>query len=346
MVEIRKEVTKGSWSIIAPIRGKRPFDFTRDSREKDMEEETRNCPFCPENEEDTPPEIYAIGKENSGDKSSWRVRVFPNKYPALDKDGNSSVIESDFFKTMGGFGFHEVIAETPQHEANLANLPVEQIELVVQTYLERMSSLTERSEIEYVSIFRNKGGRAGASLTHPHSQIMATTFVPELQKTEFHRASSFYKDKGVCLYCSLIKAEKRVSKRVILENEGFITISPFGARFPYETHILPKTHESSFQQITKEETNLLARTLKQTLTALSDELGNFPYNYVIHTGPGNPESKTKGDSYHWHVEILPRLTTPAGFERGSGNYINIVTPEDAARTLKGKIDEIEELDDS
>lgn len=338
MVEIREEVTKGIWSIIAPTRGKRPFDYTGKSENKDVKEETGDCPFCPGNETDTPPEVYSIRDENSQTESSWRVRVFPNKFPALDEDGTSSVIESDLFKTMGGFGFHEVVAETPLHDVRLEDLPVEDIQLIIQTYLERLSTFSEHPEIKYVSMFRNQGERAGASLTHPHSQIMATTFVPKLVRTEFKQASSFYRDKGSCLYCNLIEEEKRVSERVILENEGFIALSPFGARFPYETHLLPKKHQMGFQEITEEETSLLAEVLKITLTALAGELGDFPYNYVIHTAPQTPiEGEIDQFTYHWHIEILPRLTIPAGFERGSGNFINIVSPEDAAEALRGRI---------
>ncbi|MEF8798638.1 MAG: galactose-1-phosphate uridylyltransferase [Candidatus Bipolaricaulota bacterium] len=339
MVEIRKEVTKGIWTIIAPTRGERPFDYTGKSENKDAREESRDCPFCPGNEGDTPSEVYSIRDENSQTEFSWQVRVFPNKFPALDKEGTSSVIESDLFKTMGGFGFHEVVAETPLHDVRLEDLPVEDIKLIIQTYLERLSAFSEHPEIKYVSIFRNQGERAGASLTHPHSQIMATTFVPNLVRTEIERTSSFHRAKGSCIFCDLIEAEKREGKRIISENEGFVTISPFGARFPYETHLLPKKHQMGFQEITEEETSLLADELKKTLTALTGELGDFPYNLVIHTSPQTrTESETEEYTYHWHIEILPRLTIPAGFERGSENFINIVSPEDAAEALRGKID--------
>jgi len=198
MVEIRKEITKDEWSIIAPTRSERPFDFTEDSRES-RGGKGSDCPFCPGNESNTPPEVYGVRKGDTSGESDWKVRVFPNKYPALDRNDTSAVIEGDLFESMGGFGYHEVIAETPKHDASLHELDVEEIKLVIETYTNRATKLAEEPEIEYVSIFRNQGKRAGASLSHPHSQVIATTFIPDLLKREYREANSFHDRKGRCL---------------------------------------------------------------------------------------------------------------------------------------------------
>ncbi len=338
MIEIRKDLPKNEWAIIAPVRGDRPFDFS--SEDKDNEKTSKDCPFCPGNEDQTPPEVYAVRAGDQSDGSDWKVRVFPNKYPALDQDGTSSTIEGDLFQSLGGFGFHEVIAETPEHEINLEDLEEERIGLVIDTYLERRKELGKNTEIKYVSIFRNKGKRAGASLAHPHSQILATTFVPRIPRIEYHQTESFHRKTGDCFYCRLIEAEKREARRVILENEEFIAISPFWSRFPFETHIIPKEHESDFGASTGKEISGLAKSLKRTLTSLRSELGDFPYNYSIHTTPvsekeNDPKLK---ESYHWHLEIFPRLTNPAGFEWGSGNFINVLSPEEATKRLRSNLD--------
>ena len=339
MVEIRKEVTKNEWSIIAPTRSDRPFDFGEEPGQKEKEN-VSDCPFCPGNESDTPSETYAIREDEKSGVSDWQVRVFPNKFPALDRDGTDTAIEGDIFESMGGFGYHEVVAETPKHNQSLDDLEVGEIALVLQTYAKRAMTFIKDPKVEYVSMFRNQGKKAGASLSHPHSQIMATTFVPNLLKREYAEASSFFNQKGECLHCRIMEEEKREGQRIILENDGFLVFSPFGSRFPYETHLYPKRHRHSFAQIDEDEITLMAGALKRTLRSMSANFGHlFPYNYSIHTGYSREFSNIDGfeESYHWHLEIIPRLTTPAGFEWGSGNYINIINPEDAAGKLRNKI---------
>ncbi len=339
MVEIRKEVTKDEWSIIAPTRSDRPFDFSGNSQNGESKN-VSDCPFCPGNEADTPPESYAIRSGEESGSSDWNIRVFPNKYPALDRDGTTSVIESDLYQSMGGFGYHEVVAETPSHNKSLAKQNINEIELVIKTYVERAKELSSDPEIAYVSIFRNQGKDAGASLRHPHSQIIATPFVPNLLRTEYRVAENFTDRTGKCLYCQLLDAEKAERQRIVLENEGFVAFAPFGARSPYETHLYPKKHGSKFTEISKGEISEMAEALKLTLTAMRKKFTDFlPYNYSIHTSPAG-DSSGKQDfekNYHWHLELVPRLTTPAGFERGSGNFINIVSPEKAARELQNEL---------
>ncbi len=338
MAEIRREITKGKWTIVAPSRGDRPFDFSNQSEEEKEREVDDECPFCPGNESETPKEIQAI-RENEKDESSWRVRVFPNKFPALDSNGSSAVIEGDLFKSVGGFGYHEVVAETPRHDKSLTELSVKEIELVVKTYLNRLEELGTRSGISYVSIFKNRGKRAGASLEHSHSQIMATTFIPSMLDQEYERGARHRSKVGSCLYCDLIEIETEKGERIVFEDDHFVVICPYGSRFPYETRILPKRHSSDFGRITDEEIDHLGLTLKKTLSGLTEVLGGFPYNYTIHTGPAYPEELDVPirESYHWHLEITPRLTTPAGFEKGAEDFINIVRPEKAAEKLRNAV---------
>ncbi|MBS3788397.1 galactose-1-phosphate uridylyltransferase, partial [Candidatus Bipolaricaulota bacterium] len=239
-----------------------------------------------------------------------------------------------------GVGYHEVIAETPEHNTSLTELEIDEIELVIKTYINRAEDLAGNTEIDYVSIFRNQGKDAGASLSHPHSQIIATSFVPDLLRREYREAGIFYERKGKCLYCQLMEAEKTEGRRIVLEKDGFVAFVPFGARYPYETHLYPRKHQSSFTEIGDYEIRQMAEALKLTLSAMREKfISFFPYNFSIHTGPAG-DSRNQEDfeeKFHWHLEIIPRLTTPAGFERGSGNFINIVSPEKAARELRNKL---------
>ncbi len=243
------------------------------------------------------------------------------------------------FRSMGGLGYHEVLAETPRHDRELADLSVEEIELVIRTYLNRFRELSGNPEIKYVSIFKNRGRRAGASLEHSHSQIMGTTFLPNTLKREYGLAEDYLNESGSCLYCDIIRAEKREDARVVLENDDFIVICPYGSRFPYETRILPKQHSNVFSDLADEGINQLSAALRETLRALTERLGSFPYNFTVHTAPySSVGGESPGvESYHWHLEIMPRLTTPAGFERGTDNFINIVSPEKAAGELRQKV---------
>lgn len=330
--QARKSVPKDRWIIIAPGRGDRPFDFSKPEKEA-----TTDCPFCEGNEDRTPPEVFAIRHKENPNGRGWKVRVFSNKYPALNEEEVPYVIEEDLVETMGGYGRHEVVVETPKHRTRLEELDPDEIKLVLMTYRARYRELISDPDIRYVSIFKNNGLRAGASLSHPHSQILATPFVPALQLTELNNTKDFYDQMGRCYYCNLIDSELSEGVRIVAENDRFLVLSPYAARFPFELHIIPKTHESNFSELTHDGAREFSNILKATLIGLKEELGEFPYNYSIHTAPGLADGENKFErSYHWHVEIMPRLTNPAGFEWGSGNYINTVAPEDAADRVRTK----------
>jgi len=334
MITIRKSVPKDVWTIIAPARGDRPFDF---SDRSESGSDPDDCPFCPGNESHTPPETYAIREGDRDAVEDWSIRVFANKFPALNEDENPSIIEDDLFTTMGGFGYHEVVVETPDHYTSLSELPEKQIELVVWAYKHRYGELSTRDQVKYVSIFKNHGRRAGASLAHPHSQIMATPFIPSDLKTELSNSETFYNETGSCYYCRLLAEELQDDKRVLSTNEHFVALAPYASRFPFEFHIIPKKHKSNFVDISTEEITSLSKILQTSLNGLKMELGDFPYNFFIHTAPAEPgEWAHTAEHYHWHLEITPRITNPAGFEWGGGNFVNIVSPEDAVRRIKEK----------
>jgi UDPglucose--hexose-1-phosphate uridylyltransferase len=235
------------------------------------------------------------------------------------------------FDKMNGIGAHEVIIETPDHNKDLIDLDKKQMEDVIWAYRERTIDLKKDPRFRYILIFKNQGEAAGASLEHSHSQLIATPIVPKRVTEELEGAGKYYEYKERCIFCDIVKQEISENERVILQNDSFISIEPFAPRFPFETWILPKKHSPAFEKIKKEETPALAAILRETLQRLAKALNNPPYNYILHT---SPVDSYHDKEYHWHVEIMPKLTRVAGFEWGTGFYINPTAPEDAATYLK------------
>jgi UDPglucose--hexose-1-phosphate uridylyltransferase len=329
MPELRKDPIIGRWVIISTERGKRPSDFAETSKRRT---EPKLCPFCPGNESSTPPEIIAFRHSSSEpNKPGWTLRVISNKFPALRIEGDLNREGRGIFDKMNGVGAHEVIIETTDHMKNLADLEIKQIEDVLWAYRERTSDLKKDPRFRYVMIFKNQGEAAGASLEHAHSQLIATPIVPKRVIEELEGSKKYYDYKERCVFCDAIKQDVQENDRVVMQNEFFIAVEPFAPRFPFETWVLPKRHSSAFEEINAEEIAALSTTLKETLMRLSLALNDPPYNYIVHTAPiGNH----KKEEYHWHIEIMPKLTKVAGFEWGTGFYINPTAPEDAARYLK------------
>lgn len=328
MPDLRKDPIVGRWVIIAPDRAKRPEDFTHQFRET----MGRYDPFAEGNEDATPPEVLAYrahGTEPNG--PGWRVRVVPNKFPALQVEGDLNKRGDGLYDMMNGVGAHEVIIECPQPETNLSRLSVENIREVFWAYRDRLVDLKRDRRLVHGLIFKNKGAAAGASLAHSHSQLIVTSVVPISIWEEMTGSLEFYNYRGRCIYDDMIHQESRTAKRVVLETDHYIVICPFASRVPFETWVLPKHHSSHYENITKQGLEELGGVMKTVLTKLELALDDPPYNYMIHTAPFDvPEMP----HYHWHIEILPRLTRMAGFEWGSGFYINPVTPEDAAEFLR------------
>ncbi len=341
MPELRKDPISERWVIIATERGKRPSDFCGGEAVA-MEKEPKTCPFCEGGEDKTPPEIIAWRKPGTlKNKPGWLVRVIPNKFPALVTEGEVNRRGVGVFDMISGIGAHEVIIESPKHNEHLADAPPEQTEKVLWAYKERIRDLERDKRFRYVLVFKNYGSAAGASLSHPHSQIIATPITPRYLKMELQNARDYFQQKERCIFCDMIVQELSTGDRVVAENEYFVAIEPFAARFPFETWILPRKHSHGFTYLNDEDALQLANIMRDTLQRLKLTLNDPPYNYVLHTSPNPVVRPGKPDywgtiqyDFHWHIEIIPRLTKQAGFEWGSGLYINPTPPEEAARYLR------------
>jgi UDPglucose--hexose-1-phosphate uridylyltransferase len=328
MPELRKDPVIGRWVIISTERGKRPSDFESQPRSK----ESKTCPFCPGNESMTPPEIKAVRPDGSRpDTPGWKLRIISNKYPALKIEGDLNREGRGIFDKMNGVGAHEVIIETDDHQRDLVDLSEEEIANVLWAYRFRYKDLKKDPRFRYIMIFKNKGEAAGASLEHAHSQLIATPVVPKRVSEELEGAKRYYDYKERCIFCDIVRQELADRERVVVENKSFIALEPFAPRFPFETWVLPKKHYAAFEDTPEEDSILLASLLKETLMRLSISLNEPPYNYIIHVSPLGEEYDRE---YHWHFEIIPKLTKVAGFEWGTGFYINPTSPEEATAYLR------------
>lgn len=328
MPELRKDPISGRWVIISIERGKRPSDFISPSQRRRA---GGFCPFCPGNEHTTTPEIIAFRPASTSPNSEgWTLRVVPNKFPALQIQGELSKKGEGVFDQMNGVGAHEVIIETPDHQLSLSTMPLRAVEDVLWAYFFRLSDLKKDFRLKYVLIFKNEGEIAGSSLEHTHSQLIALPIVPKIVKEEMESSKKYYENKERCIFCDIINQELSADKRVIYENDKYLSISPFAPREPFETWILPKQHESSFSPSEKSFSSL-SEILQRTLRQLDRVLDTPPYNFIIHTSPFKEEIN---DYYHWHIELVPKLTKTAGFEWGSGFYINPTPPEEATKYMK------------
>jgi UDPglucose--hexose-1-phosphate uridylyltransferase len=328
MPELRKDPIHGRWVIISTERGRRPSDFaTEPSRPIGG-----FCPLCEGNEDKTPPEIIAF-RENGTPPNTpgWTLRVVSNKFPALRIEGELNREGDGIYDKMNGLGAHEVVIETPRHNETLATLPLQAVKSVLWAYRERMTDLRRDHRLRYVLVFKNHGLAAGASLEHSHSQIIALPIVPKRVSEEIEGAKNYFLYKDRCVFCDIIRQELHQKSRVINENQAFVSITPFASRFPFETWILPKTHYPSFEHMESSLYEPAAQILSDTLHRLHQVLNNPPYNYVIHTSSFPQEDQ---DYYHCHLEIMPILTKVAGFEWGTGFYINPTPPEEAAQYLR------------
>lgn len=337
MPELRKDPIIGRWVIIATERARRPDQFS--SHIHDPEEE-KACPFCEGKEGKTPPEIYAIRPRNSTRNGpGWDLRVVPSISPFLRVEGDLDRRGNGVYDVMNGVGAHEIVIETNQHIANIADLSEEQIARVLNCYSDRIVDLEKDTRLKYVLVFKNYGkGSGGGGIRHARSQLIATPVNPKRVKEELAGARLYYEYHERCVFCDLIKQELAQKERIILDFDGFVAVSPFAARFPFETWILPKQHCCDYTCMDAESRKNLARVLKAVLLKLKIGLNDPDYNYVIHTAPFRRHKvgywKTIDQDYHWHIEIMPRLTKVAGFEWGTGFYICPLPPEETAKFLR------------
>ncbi len=329
MPELRKDPITSRWVIISTERGKRPSDFFPEPERK----KGGFCPFCPGNEDKTPPEVLVYRNDGGRPNSpGWNLRVVPNKFPALQIEGEINRQGDGVYDKMNGIGAHEVVIESPNHEDTLANVPENKVEDVLWAFRDRILDLKKDPRFRYILVFKNHGEAAGASLEHSHSQLIATPIIPKRVREEVDGSKEYYDYKERCVYCDIVRQELSTSAgRLICENQGFIAIAPFASRFPFETWILPKNHDPFFEDAHKHEYVNLSRILKETLMRMDKVLAGPAYNLILHNSP-----LREGDSstYHWHLELMPKLTRVAGFEWGSGFYINPTPPEEAAQFMR------------
>jgi UDPglucose--hexose-1-phosphate uridylyltransferase len=352
MSTLRQDPLTGRWVIMAARRGDRPNEFRLMQRDPEPGD---HCPFCPGHESSTTPEILALGRdEGSGANGpGWRMRVFPNKYPALHSEPaqespiTSAELPAGLFPSRPGLGSHEVIVYTPEHAARPGSLTETELLELLRVLKDRATVLGGRPGHRYISPFCNHGPEAGATLAHPHMQIIGTPEIPSLVVDKLVRFADYRTRIGGCLLCDLVKEEQRVAERVIFRNERWTALAPWASRFPWEMLLVPHEHRSTLIAAVDADLEDLAEALSFCLRGLEEVHGDPSLNLVLHSAPlPPPEGEVYGDArlddpafpveagFHWHLEILPRLSRPAGFEVGTGFTINSVIPEDVARRLR------------
>ena len=332
MSHLRFDMATNDWVVFAPSRALRPKDLAQRSPAAGPSQPPSTCPFCPGNEAFTPPEIYAVRSSQAPGTSHWKVRVFPNKFPALRIEEDPSRSEdSRHFSSMGGYGAHEVIVESPEHDTFLAQQPAEQVALVLSTLQFRYRDLMRDRRFQTVIMFKNHGLGAGTSLQHPHWQLIATPVVPRLLRVQHIEAEEYFDRHGNCLFCMMVEEELAAKTRIVATNDDYVGFMPYASHVPFETWIMPRRPQPSFTFVEPEQIESLAEILKTALLKLYTGLDNPDFNLTIDDVPRGEEDK---EYFRWHLRILPRLSTPAGFELGSGMSINTVLPEDAAAFLR------------
>lgn len=318
MSEFRQDPILGRWVIVATERAAKPEELVQQART----EQVTSCPFCEGEESDTTSEVMAVRDSTSNPNGpGWRVRVIPNKYPALRTDGGAE---------NGDVGVHDVIIECPQHETNLAHLPDEQVRDVLTIYRDRLIGLGEDRRLAYGLLFKNSGALAGASMGHCHSQLLSMPVVPQLVAEELAGSERHFQQTGACPYCEMLEREFEEKSRLVFSTDNYALICPYASRFPFEMCLLPREHKSRFEEQSTEQLQELAHVLKTALNRLGSALDQPAYNYYLHTAPLHAGSLPH---YHWHLEIFPRLAQLAGFELGGSMFINPLPPERATEIL-------------
>jgi UDPglucose--hexose-1-phosphate uridylyltransferase len=328
MPELRKDPITGRWVIISTDRARRPSDFKQESV---VVTGSRFCPFCPGNEDKTPPEVLVYSTDGLRGDSRWSLRVVPNKFPALRVEGELDRQGEGLYDRMNGIGAHEVVIECSDHMKTLADMEERQVAELIWAFRDRILDLKKDRRLRFVMMFKNHGEAAGASLEHPHSQIIALPVVPKRVQEELDGARRYYDFKERCVYCDILRQEIRDQERIVIQTEEFLSVCPFAARFPFENWIIPFRHDSHFETIHEREVYNLAWVLKSVLRKMNQALEHPAYNLIIHTAPVQEPGYVH---YHWHIEIIPKLTRVAGFEWGTGFYINPTPPEESARFLR------------
>lgn len=328
MPEIRQNLITRQWVIVAAERARRPDEFqSPESQRKQLPLHDPSCPFCAGNEAMTPSETYRFPMTGA-----WQVRAFPNKFAALAAEGNLVRRIDGLKRTISGVGVHEVIVESPSHNTTLALMTDADVESVIAACLDRYSKVFADHRVEAVTLFKNHGAAAGTSLVHPHMQLIGTPVIPTEVRERLEWALRFYDDNGACIFCATLDSELRDQTRLIAENKHFVAFIPFAALSPFHMWIYPRRHCASFGYITHDEISSLARILRTVQRKLYYGLNDPDFNLVLRTAP---KESNHIRYYHWYVSIVPRITKAAGFELGSGMFINVSPPEKSAEFLRG-----------
>lgn len=329
MSELRRDPIGGRWVIVDTDHPNKPEDFEYEPQSY----KAGVCPFCYGNESMTPQEIDSIRDQHTlPNTSGWQVRVVPNKFPALQIEGELDRRGLGMYDMSCGVGAHEVLIETPYHHKDIPDLLNLEIENFISMYCRRAQDLVKDKRFKYIMIFKNFGAAAGASLEHPHTQLIALPMVPKNAMEEIKGAHNYFEYRERCIFCDIIRQETQEKERVILENKYFLSFCPFVSRFAFELCIIPKKHNGYFAHLPAEEIPALASILKDTITKVKTIFPHLSYNFIIHSSPANGDGGIEG--YHWHIEFMPKLTRVAGFEWGSGFYVVSTPPELAAKYLR------------
>jgi UDPglucose--hexose-1-phosphate uridylyltransferase len=331
---LRFDVTTGDWVAFSDLRAQRPDGFRKlQARSAIPPDYDAECPFCPGNEALTPEAIEV--EPDLRDPSRWSVRIFENKYPVLAPSASTARrLIGPLFREMGGHGRHELLIESPDHARTLLAQPLEHVERVLRVLHRRARALAADPTLEVVQLFKNHGSSAGSSMPHPHFQILATPVVPRQIRIKYHMAAEYYNTNGVSVYSELCRAEQEEGVRLVSANSEFVAFAPFASRTPYETWIVPLRAASTFDNAEASSLPSLAAILHDVLTRLARVLDGPPFNLVINSAPRRHADEP---DFVWHIEVLPRTTTPAGFELGTGMAINSVLPEAAAAALRASL---------
>ncbi|XP_074373394.1 ADP-glucose phosphorylase [Apium graveolens] len=324
--ELRKDTVNNRWVIFSPARSRRPSDFKSKSNPNPNSNNQSECPFCIGHEHECAPEIFRVPSDST---SEWKIRVIQNLYPALSRDLQQlteSASSQDL--SLSGFGFHDVVIESPVHSVHLPHLSPVQISQVLLAYKTRILQLLSYHSIKYVQVFKNHGASAGASMSHSHSQMIALPVIPPTVSARMDSMKEHFDQTGKCSLCEI-----QLDQLQIYESKYFVSIAPFASTSPFELWIIPRNHCSHFHELNEEQAVDLGRSLKFVLQKMSLQLNNPPYNYMIHSSPLQA-NQSQLPYCHWFLQIVPQLSTIGGFEMGSGCYINPVFPEDAAKILK------------
>lgn len=324
MPTLRKDPIGGRWVIIATERGKRPRDYG----ETVSNPQSEYCPFCAGNEEATPPSIMEYAKSSD---QPWSVRVIPNKYPALKVEGELDRRGDGIYDHMEGVGAHEVIIESDEHVVDFADLDVDQIERVLRAWSDRIRDLSNDKRLKCAIVFKNHGAQAGASLEHAHSQLIALPIVPKRLSEELDGAKRYQEFRDRCVFSDIIDQELEGGERLVYENEDIVVFAPYASRFPFELWFLPRSDEAWYEEAPPRHYHSLASALRVVCRKLNRALDNPPYNLMLHSAPYTDDDMSH---FRWHIELIPKLTKVAGFEWGTGFYINPTPPEDAAKHLR------------